>query len=251
MKEIYESIKGGGGRSPPGKNGIWGEKVKDRGEVVQVCGKTAGPFLFLESWSPWLCFRQVGKWNPSWMCGKDIKGSTIGFVGFGRIAQATAKLLSSFGVQRFLYNTRKEVPVGNWTSFRPSCERVDLDFLLSSSDFVIVLCSSNETSKHLVGSKFLSKMKSDAILINASRGDVLDQTALQEALEGGTIRGAGLDVTSPEPLPQNHPLLHLPNCTVLPHIGSATVSTRNAMALLAAENLIACLNGQPMPSEVL
>ena len=180
------------------------------------------------------------------MCGKDLKGSTVGFVGFGRIAKSVAKKLSSFDVGKFLYSKRSN----NEEIHQTNCERVELDTLLKSSDFVIVLCSSNESTKLLVNKDFLGKMKKDAILINASRGDVLNQQDLEDALKNGIIGAAGLDVTSPEPLPKDHPLLYLPNCTVLPHIGSASVNTRNAMALLAVENLLAALDDRPMPSEV-
>ena len=191
----------------------------------------------------------MGRWNPNWMCGKDLKGSTVGFVGFGRIGKSVAKKLSCFDVAKFLYTKRSENAEKCSYGDAP-CERVDLDTLLNSSDFVIVLCSSNEGTRLLVNRDFLGKMKKDAILINASRGDVLNQQDLEEALRNGTIGAAGLDVTTPEPLPKDHPLLHLPNCTVLPHIGSASVNTRNAMALLAVENLIAALEDKPMPAEV-
>ena len=186
------------------------------------------------------------------MCGKDIKGSTVGFVGFGRIAQSVAKLLSSFSVKQFCYSTRNSsIDEETVRSISVPCERLDLNAMLQKSDFVIVLCASNESTKLLVNKEFLSKMKSEAILINASRGDVLDQDALLEALTNGTIRAAGLDVTTPEPLLKSHPLLHLPNCTVLPHIGSASEETRANMAMLAVENLLAALDDKPMPAEVL
>ena len=186
------------------------------------------------------------------MCGKDIKGSTIGFVGFGRIAQTVAKLLSSFTVKQFYYATRSFIcDETTLASIGTPCERIELEVMLPKCDFVIVLCSSNASTKLMVNRDFLSKMKPDSIIINASRGDVLDQDALIEALTTGIIRAAGLDVTTPEPLPKDHTLLHLPNCTVLPHIGSASVDTREAMAMLAVENLKAALEDRPMPAEVL
>lgn len=195
---------------------------------------------------------EVGKWNPNWMCGKDLKNSTIGFVGFGRIAQTVAKILSSFSVEKFYYSTRSFVcDEETLKAIRTPCERIEINEMLPKCDFIIILCSSNESTKLMVNRGFLSKMKEDSILINGSRGDVVDQDALVAALKEGTIRGAGLDVTTPEPLPAHHPLLHLPNCTVLPHIGSASVNTREAMALLAVENLKAALEDRPMPAEVM
>ena len=127
---------------------------------------------------------------------------------------------------------------------------VDFDTLLAESDFVSIHCPLAEGTRHLFDRDAFRRMKPTGILINTSRGGVVDQEALVAALVDGTIAGAGLDVTTPEPLPPDHPLVSLPNCVVLPHIGSASVATRVQMALMAADNLIAGVSGQPLPTPV-
>ena len=122
-----------------------------------------------------------------------------------------------------------------------------LDELLKQSDFVSVHTPLNAATRHMVNADFLSKMKPNAVFVNTSRGPVVDQTALYEALKAKRIFAAGLDVTDPEPLPLDSPLLTLENCVILPHIGSASEHTRDEMARLAAENLIAGLKGERLP----
>ena len=122
-----------------------------------------------------------------------------------------------------------------------------LEELLRESDFVSLHCTLTPETRHLIGREQLAMMKSSAILINAARGPVVDTDALVDALRNGTIWGAGLDVTDPEPLPFDHPLVSMPNCTVVPHIASATIATRNEMARLAVENCLAVLNGTAPP----
>lgn len=172
--------------------------------------------------------------------------STVGIVGLGRIGLAVAKRLQPFGVQKFLYsgNTKKE-----WAS-EINAEFVSFEHLLKESDFVVACCSMNKDNMGLFNKSAFSKMKNSAIFINTSRGALVNQEDLYDALKSGTILAAGLDVTSPEPLPREHPLHTLKNCVITPHIGSATVYARNAMAELAAKNLIAGLKGEKLPSPV-
>lgn len=184
-----------------------------------------------------------GTWHPFWMTGIDLYGSTVGIVGLGRIGVAVARRLHGFGCD-ILYTGRRpnvEHAAAARASFRT------LDDLLAESDIVTLHCPLTAETRHLIDAGALGKMKRTALLINTSRGPVVDQDALYAALAEGTIAGAGLDVTTPEPLPTNHPLLTLPNCVVLPHIGSATVATRQRMATIAADNLIAGVLGRSLP----
>jgi phosphoglycerate dehydrogenase-like enzyme len=128
--------------------------------------------------------------------------------------------------------------------------RVPLEELLSTSDVISIHTDLNPGTKHLINRDTLSIMKRNAILVNTARGGVIDQEALYDALQAKTIFAAGLDVTDPEPLPNDSRLRELPNCTILPHIGSATFVARNTMSIMAANNLIATLHGQPMPHGV-
>lgn len=132
----------------------------------------------------------------------------------------------------------------------PSRPPVPMDTLVSESDFVVMSCSLTPETLGLCDKAFFSKMKNTAVFVNTSRGTVVNQEDLYEALSSGQIAAAGLDVTTPEPLPTDHPLLTLKNCVVLPHIGSATYSTRGIMAALAVRNLLGGLQGTDMPSEL-
>ncbi len=184
-----------------------------------------------------------GAWQPQWMTGRDLFGSTVGIVGMGRIGQAVARRLAGFGCTVFYTGPAPKADVVG-ARFMP------LDALLNESDFVTLHCPLNAQTRHLINEATLAQMKPNAILINTTRGGVVDQDALFAALQSGTIAAAGLDVTTPEPIPTDHPLLTLPNCVVLPHIGSATIATRTRMALMAAENLIAGVCGEPLPFPV-
>ena len=184
-----------------------------------------------------------GTWHPFWMTGIDLYGSTVGIVGLGRIGVAVARRLHGFGCT-VLYTGRRpneEHAAEAQASFRT------LDDLLAESDIVTLHCPLTAETRHLIDAVALGKMMRTALLINTSRGPVVDQDALYAALADGTIAAAGLDVTTPEPLPTDHPLLTLPNCVVLPHIGSATVATRQRMAAIAADNLIAGVLGRSLP----
>lgn len=181
-------------------------------------------------------------WEPLGFIGPDVYGSTVGIIGLGRIGLAVAKRLHGFDV-RLLYHNRQPKPEAAVIG----AELVDLDTLLAESDFVTLHCPLNSDTKHLINAERLNQMKPTATLINTARGGVVDQAALVDALREGVIAYAGLDVTTPEPLPADNPLLDLSNALVLPHIGSASIPARNKMATMAAENLLAGLQGHRLP----
>lgn len=178
-------------------------------------------------------------WTPSLLLGVDLVGSTLGIVGFGRIGQAVAKRAQGFDL-RVIYHDPTAEPVYG-------AQPVGLDTLLHESDFISIHVPLTQNTRHLVNTDFLSKMKPNAVLVNTARGGVLDQTALYNALKSNQIFAAALDVTDPEPLPMDSPLLQLENCLIVPHLGSASKRTRDQMSLLAAQNLIAGLNGERLP----
>lgn len=182
-------------------------------------------------------------WEPMGYTGPDVYGSTIGIIGLGHIGLAVARRLQGFNV-RLLYHNRNPVAEAR----EVGAEYVDLDTLLAQSDFVSLHCPLTPETQHLINARRLRQMKPTATLINTARGGVVDQEALIEALREGIIAYAGLDVTTPEPLPADSPLLDLPNATVLPHIGSASISAREKMATMAAQNLLAGLKGQRLPN---
>jgi len=186
-------------------------------------------------------------WDPLGWLGQDLVGRTLGIVGMGRIGFATAKRLHHGWGMRVLYTARAPKPAADRDL---NATRVDLDELLGESDYVSVHTDLNPETKGLFGAQQFRKMKPTAVFVNTARGPVVDQAALAAALRTGTIFAAGLDVTDPEPLPPDHELFGLPNCVIAPHIASATVHTRNEMARICAENLIAGLTGKPMTSEV-
>jgi glyoxylate reductase len=174
-------------------------------------------------------------WEPAHHLGYDVQGATLGIVGLGRIGRAVARRAEGFEMR--VLSTRR----GNGA---------DLDRLLEESDFVSLHCPLTPETHHLIGADALARMRSNAILINTARGPIVDQAALARALREGAIAGAALDVTDPEPLPVDDPLLDAPNLIVVPHIGSATHSAREKMATLAVENLLAALDGRGMPHQV-
>ncbi|XP_052237499.1 glyoxylate reductase/hydroxypyruvate reductase-like isoform X2 [Dreissena polymorpha] len=187
-----------------------------------------------------------GTWAPLWLCGQGLEGATVGVVGLGRIGFAVAQRLKPFGVSKILYTGQSEKA----SSAQLPAEYVTFDKLLNDSDFVIGCCALNSKTTGLFNADTFKKMKKNAIFINTSRGGLVNQDDLYTALKNGDILAAGLDVTSPEPLPTSHPLLTLENCVVLPHIGSATLKARNAMSELCARNIVAALYGEPIPCQV-
>jgi glyoxylate reductase len=185
-------------------------------------------------------------WEPKTLLGADVTGATLGIIGFGRIGKAFAKRAAGFDMRILAYSpslTAEDVK-------QAGAKAVDMETLLRESDFVSVHTPLNANTRHLINRERLAKMKPTALLINTARGGVVDQKALYEALKNGVIGGAALDVTDPEPLPLDSPLLTLPNVTIVPHIGSATINTRNRMASMAAANLIAGVRGEPLPNRV-
>ena len=186
-------------------------------------------------------------WGPSVLLGADFAGSTLGLVGFGRIGKAVAKRAAGFGMRVIFYDPTEEVDPGlQQVGIR--AEKVgSLDELLRESDFVSLHTPLNESTRHLINAETLAKMKPSAVLVNTSRGPVVDQQALYEALKNNLIFAAALDVTDPEPLPMDSPLLTLENLIIAPHIASASKQTREKMSVLAAENLVAGLKGERLP----
>jgi lactate dehydrogenase-like 2-hydroxyacid dehydrogenase len=186
-------------------------------------------------------------WEPLGLLGQDLRGKTLGIIGMGRIGGAVARTLVRGWDMKLLYTARSDKPridselVGR---------RVPLEELLSTSDVISIHTDLNPSTKHLINRDTLSMMKPNAVLVNTARGGVIDQGALYEALHSKKIFAAGLDVTDPEPLPIDSRMRELSNCTILPHIGSATFVARNTMSIMAANNLIAAFNGQPMPHAV-
>ncbi|KAK6628203.1 hypothetical protein RUM43_002015 [Polyplax serrata] len=186
-------------------------------------------------------------WSPSWMCGRSLKNSTVGIVGFGRIGQQIAKLLQPFSVSQILYTGRSEKPDGKALN----AKFTEFNDLIKLSDFIIVTCALTPETKGLFNKNVFNNMKSTCIFINTSRGAVVVQEDLIDALKTGKIGAAGLDVMVPEPIPPDHELLKLKNCVVIPHIGSASIDTRRNMAELTANNIVSALEGKPMPAELL
>lgn len=179
-------------------------------------------------------------WGPLLLLGQDVYGATLGIVGFGRIGKELARMAHGFNMTVLAYDTYQDEKAAE----EYDVTFVELDVLLKTSDFVSLHVALTPDTRHLISQHELGLMKETAVLVNAARGPVVDTDALVSALQNGEIFAAGLDVTDPEPLPANHPLVSLPNCTVVPHIASATVQTRNNMATLAAGNLLAVLEGR-------
>jgi glyoxylate reductase len=179
-------------------------------------------------------------WEPGQYLGAAVFGATLGIIGFGRIGQAVAHRASGFDMA--VLHTGSGVRAGSGGD--------SLETLLERSDFVSLHCPLTPETHHLIDSRALARMKRSAILINTARGPIVDQPALRDALIAGEIAGAALDVTDPEPLAPDDPLFDAPNLIVAPHIGSATRAAREQMAELAVDNLLAGLDGRPMPHQV-
>lgn len=181
-------------------------------------------------------------WSPMGMAGQQVGGATLGIIGMGRIGEAVAKRGQGFGMNVLYHNrTRRSLE---------DVKYAELDDLLQNSDFVVILTPLTEETKGMISERELSLMKDTACLINVARGGIVDEQALYEALKSEKIWGAGLDVFEKEPVPLDHPLLTLPNVTVLPHIGSAAIQTRLAMMALNAEAIRSCLEGHSVKNRV-
>jgi len=182
-------------------------------------------------------------WEPCGWLGQDLVGRTLGIVGMGRIGLAMAKRCHHGWGMNVLY-TARSVKADAEKEVR--AKRVELEELLARSDFVSLHADLNDTTRGMFNAALFAQMKKTAVFINTARGPHVDQKALADALRNGTIFAAGLDVTDPEPLPPDHELYQLRNCVIAPHIASATIATRNAMAKLCVENLRAGLRGEKL-----
>jgi lactate dehydrogenase-like 2-hydroxyacid dehydrogenase len=186
-------------------------------------------------------------WGPMLLMGVDIHGATLGIVGFGRIGREMARRGRGFGM-RILYHDVHPATLEDEAEL--GATRVDMDELLRSADFISLHVNLTDETHHLINADALRAMKPTAVVVNTSRGPVVDPAALETALREGQIFAAGLDVTEPEPLQDDHPLVTLPNCIVVPHIASASKVTRGRMAAMAAANLLAGLHGERLPTPV-
>jgi glyoxylate reductase len=186
------------------------------------------------------------RYDPSYMLGREVHGSTVGIVGLGRIGTQVARRARGFDMT-ILYHNRRPAPD---VEAALGARYAALDDLLAASDYVVLTVPLTPQTQRLIGRAQLARMKPTAVLVNAARGGVVDTDALAEALAARRIFAAALDVTEPEPLPRDHPLLRLDNVIITPHLGSATEQTRRRMAEMSVENLVAGLSGQPLPFRV-
>lgn len=182
-------------------------------------------------------------WGPLTLLGVDLKDATLGLIGFGRIGRAMARRAVGFDMRVIYYDPSETKPIQELKA-----TPVDFETLLEESDFISLHTPLTADTRHLIDSEAFSKMKPNAVLVNTSRGPVVDMNALYEALKKQRIFGAGLDVTEPEPLPLDSPLLTLDNVIIAPHIASASKTTREKMSWMAAQNLIAGLKGERLPN---
>lgn len=186
-------------------------------------------------------------WGPLLLLGPDVHGATIGIVGFGRIGQAVARRAAGFGM-RILYHDVNELPASVTDPL--GAVYTPLDDLLAQSDYVSLHVNLTPDTRHLIDARTLGLMRPTAVLVNTSRGPVVDQAALADALEQDVIFAAALDVTDPEPIPMDDRLVGRDDCLIVPHIASASRATRGKMAQMAAANLIAGVRGEALPTEV-
>ncbi|RUS89340.1 hypothetical protein EGW08_002860 [Elysia chlorotica] len=179
-----------------------------------------------------------GDWKPNWMCGTELTGAVLGIYGLGRIGFNVGRRLKPFGFSKIYYCDVNQVSYAKDID----AEYTDFEGLVEKCDFICVCCNLTPQTHHMFNSEIFKKMKNNAILINSGRGGVINHDDLVVALKNGEITAAGLDVTEPEPLPKEHPLVRMKNCVILPHMGSNTWDTRNAMAEIAARNCIAAVS---------
>jgi glyoxylate reductase len=194
-------------------------------------------------------YTRDGKWKtwmPTLLLGPDVHGARLGIIGLGRIGQAVAKRAKGFDMRVVYHSPHRHPEIEK----ELGVEYASLDSLYAESDFISIHTPLNDSTYHLINDAALAKMKPSAILINTARGGVIDPEALYCALRDKKIACAALDVTEPEPIPLESPLLTLDNIIIAPHIASASFQTRNKMATMAAENLIAGLKGEKLPHRV-
>ncbi|KAI8972926.1 D-isomer specific 2-hydroxyacid dehydrogenase [Pilobolus umbonatus] len=180
-----------------------------------------------------------GDWKPTWLCGSQFTGKTVGIVGLGRIGQAVVRRIRAFGAENIIYTgrTRQSTDIAKY---------VTMDTLLQQSDFICICCALTSETQHLFDYAAFKKMKKSVVLVNSARGGIIQQDDLVRALKENLLGAVGLDVTTPEPLPPSHPLYTFPNCLILPHMGSATMETREKMATMALQNALAGLHNKPL-----
>jgi glyoxylate reductase len=184
-----------------------------------------------------------GPWDPGLLLGGDLHDSTLGIVGLGRIGAAVARRAAGFGM-RLLYSGPSRKPL---LESRLGVAYRSFADLLGESDHVVITAPLDGSTLRLFDEEAFRAMQPHAVLVNVSRGQIVDTDALVAALGSGEIAAAALDVTDPEPIAADHPLVSLPNCLVVPHIGSASRRTRRAMARIAVDNLLAGLDGRRLP----
>lgn len=184
--------------------------------------------------------------DPNLLWGRDVHSSTIGIVGMGNIGYQIARRAVGFDMRILYHNRRRREDLET----RITARYETLEALLEQSDFVVLVVPLSPSTRGLIGAAQLASMKPTATLVNVARGPVVDTAALTEAMRVRRIFAAALDVTDPEPLPRDHPLLSMDNVTILPHLGSATLQTRERMSQTAVENLLCGLRGQPLPHQV-
>jgi glyoxylate reductase len=186
------------------------------------------------------------RYDPSYMLGREVHGATLGIIGMGRIGEQVARRARAFDMMVLYCNRRRRLDAEAALGAR----HVSQDELLATSDYVVLTVPLTAETQRLIGRAELARMKPTAILVNVARGGIVDTDALTDALAQRRIYAAALDVTDPEPLPREHPLLRLENVTITPHLGSATEQTRRRMAELSVENLLAGLAGEPLRHRV-
>ncbi|KAL5014074.1 hypothetical protein ScPMuIL_008344 [Solemya velum] len=177
-----------------------------------------------------------GPWKPAWICGMELMNKTVGIFGFGRVGFGVARRLRPFGVSDILYNDPYEAGHAKGLA-----KYVSFDELLSKSDVLCICCAVTPQTIGMFNKKTFQKMKKTSFLINTARGAIVNHDDLYDALKNGDIGAAGLDVTTPEPLRSDHPLIKLNNCIILPHMGTNTVEARHSMSVNTAKNIIAML----------
>jgi glyoxylate reductase len=188
------------------------------------------------------------RYDPGYMLGREIHGKTLGIIGMGRIGQQVARRAIGFDMTVLYHNRSPREDIER--AHAPSVCYAEKADLLARSDYVMLCVPLTDQTRGSIGTRELAVMKPDATLINIARGAVVNTEELTEALVRNRIAAAALDVTEPEPLPRDHPLLTLPNVIITPHLGSATVETRHRMAELSVANLLAGLRGEPLPYQV-
>lgn len=187
----------------------------------------------------WVKAGKWRSWTPSLLLGQAVFGATLGIIGYGRIGQAVAERSRGFQMRVLVSHTHPITE--DWI------EQVSMEQVLRESDFVVMTVPLRPETHHMISTAQLALMKPDATLINVARGEIIDPVALEQALRAGHPGFAALDVTEPEPIPADHPLVGLPNCLIVPHLGTSTMQTRLKMTKLAMKNLEAGLRGEPLP----